>query len=264
MVVSKLQRREAAARPAARPLEDGPVPLYHQLERDLVQRIRAGEFQPGAPLPTEEGICDQYGVSRITVRRALDAMFAQGLIIRRRGVGSFVAERREGARSIRLSGSLDDFLSTAGSLNNEVITLGRTPAGAEVADALDIPEGEEVVRLELIGSLSAGPVIYLEIFFPVSVGGFLRREDIIPGKPIVRIVEQKQNLRVVRAHQLIEADLAGEVAARHLGVAPETPVLRIRRVYFTAGDRPIELAVLRHHPERYNYEIEFHAGRTPA
>jgi GntR family transcriptional regulator len=241
----------------SRPLHDGPVPLYHQLEQDLAARITAGEFGPGDPLPTEEGICEQYGVSRITVRRALDALITQGFIVRRRGVGSFVAERREGVRSVRLSGSLDDFLARAGSLENNVLSVERVQPSDEVREALELGEGEEVVRLELISSLSAGPVIYLEVFIPTALGGSLSREDITPGLPVIRILERKLNTRVVRAHQLIQSDLAGETAARHLGVAPDTPLLRIRRVYYSAGDRPIEAAILRHHPERYQYEIEF-------
>src|SRR5438876_2061473 len=92
------QTAEAQRMAPTRTLQDGPVPLYHQLEQDLLERIRTGEFGPGDALPTEGGICAQYGVSRITVRRALDALIAQGLIIRRRGVGSFVAQRREAVR----------------------------------------------------------------------------------------------------------------------------------------------------------------------
>src|SRR3954454_4112192 len=132
----QVQRAVEAQRMAPiRPLHEGPVPLYHQLEQDLLERITAGEFAPGDALPTEEGICEQYGVSRITVRRALDALIGQGLIIRRRGVGSFVAERREGVRSVRLSGSLDDFLATAGALAIEVLSLGETQPSEEVAAA---------------------------------------------------------------------------------------------------------------------------------
>jgi GntR family transcriptional regulator len=241
----------------SRVLHYGPLPLYHQLEQDLRERISAGEFKPGDLLPTEERICEQYGVSRITVRRALDALIGQGLILRRRGVGSFVAERREGVRSVRLSGSLDEFLSTAGSLDQQVLSLAAVTPPAEVVAALELPAGEDAVRLELVSSLSAGPVIYAELYFPLAVGGVLEVADIAPGLPIVRIIERKLGLRVVRAHQLIEADLASPSTAGHLKIAAETPILRIRRVYYTAGDRPIEIAILRHHPERYQYVIDF-------
>ncbi len=239
-------------------LEASPVPLYHQLERDLQGRIEVGEFTPGSALPTEEQICAQYGVSRITVRRALDVLIAHGLITKRRGVGSFVAERPTGIRSVRLAGSLDEFLSTAGALTAEPLSLETVDhPPAEVVEALGLHAGDKAVRLEMISSLSMGPVIYLEVFFPEAVGRTLSLEDIRTGTPVVRVIERRMNTRVVRAEQLIESTLAGETAGRHLGIDPAAPILRIRRVYYTAGDRPVEVAILRHHPQRYQYVIEF-------
>src|SRR5262249_7744767 len=162
----------------------GPLPLYHQLEQDLVERITGGEFEPGAALPTEERICEQYGVSRITVRRALESLFAQGLIVRRRGVGSFVAERKRGVRSVHLSGSLDDFLATAGALEVEVISLAPIDPPDDVREALELsPETAQVARLELTSSLEGAAVIYSEIYFPLEAG--VVPADIVPGVPVI-------------------------------------------------------------------------------
>jgi GntR family transcriptional regulator len=243
-------------------LEPGPIPLYHRLERDLQARIVEGEFAPGALLPTEEQICEQYGVSRITVRRALDALIGQGLIVKKRGVGSFVAERPQGIRSVRLAGSLDEFLATAGTLTATPLSLQTVDAPpSEVVEALNLNEGDKAVRLEMISSLSMGPVIYLEVYFPEAIGKALSLDDIKTGVPVVRVIERRLNTRVVRAEQLIESTLAGETAGGHLGIDAATPILRIRRVYYTAGDQPVEVAILRHHPERYQYVIEFRPSR---
>lgn len=239
------------------------MPLYHQLESDLVERIGAGEFAAGDTLPTEEQICAQYGVSRITVRRALDAMIASGLIVRRRGVGTFLADRPSSVRSVRISGSLDDFLASAGALNQEVLSLGEVAASAQVADALGIDEGEQVVRLELISSLSSGPVLYLEIFFPLAIGAGLSLSDITPGMPIVRIIERKRKIRVVRATQHITAGIAAKTVADHLQLQVDTPLLNITRTYYAADGSAVEVAVVRHHPERYQYVVEFTARPGP-
>jgi DNA-binding transcriptional regulator YhcF (GntR family) len=93
-------------------LVSGPIPLYFQLEQILRSRIAGGEFKAEAALPSEDQICSQYGISRITVRRALAALNAQGLITRRRGVGSFLAAQQRGVQP-RLTGSLSEFLATA-------------------------------------------------------------------------------------------------------------------------------------------------------
>ena len=147
-------------------LDSGPLPLYHQLEEELRGRIHAGEFAPGALLPTEEQICIGYGVSRITVRRALDALISQGLIVRRRGVGSFVAEPKAGVRSVRLAGSLDEFLAASGMLETQMISLHETVAPAEIAESLQIEKGAPVVRLEALTRLEGAPIGYLNIYFP--------------------------------------------------------------------------------------------------
>lgn len=238
-------------------LDPGPLPLYHQLEEDLRARIHAKEFEIGAALPTEEQLCEQYGVSRITVRRALDALIAQGLIVRRRGVGSFVAEPKSGVRSVKLVGSLDEFLASSGALENKIIAFTDGIAPQEVAKLLGLEQGARVVRLDAIMYLEDAPIGYLSIYFPQDVGSQLSRADLEGQSPIIRLVERKLNIRIARAEQMIEPDRARAAAARHLDIDPEAPVLRVTRVYYTSFNRPVEVALIRYHPERYRYSIDF-------
>ncbi len=231
------------------------------MERDLRARIHANEFAPGSVLPTEERLCEEYGISRITVRRALDALTSQGLIIRRRGVGCFVAEQREGVRSVRLVGSLDEFLASAGALEVHYLSLVTVDPPADVTQSLKLSAGEKVVRLELNSMLDAQPVAYLEIYLPVWAGQAVTREDVEAGMPTIRMIERKLNLRIARAEQLIEAGAAGEAAAAQLGLGAGDPVLRVTRIYYASDGRPVEAVYVRYHPERYRYAIEFQAGR---
>ena len=254
---------EKPAREAPKAEERKP-PLYQTVEADLRARIEAREFSPGEALPTEEALCAVYAVSRITVRRALDSLALHGLIRRKRGAGSFVSEpRRDGVRSVRLTGSLDEFLATAGALHLDVRSLDEAPADAEAAADLGIGLGETVVWMDLVSSLAEGPVLHLDIFFPLAVGRLIDREDVEAGVPIARLVERKTGERVVSARQVILPALADERAAAALTIAPGTPVLRLRRVYLSADGQPLELAVLTLHPKRYAYEIEFRAGHAP-
>ena len=244
-----------AATLAGERLEQGPVPLYYQLEQRLRARITSDEFLPGTALPTEDQICAEYSVSRITVRRALAALAQQGLIDRRRGVGSFVAEKLRGINS-HLTGSLNEFLAMAGSLNTRCLSLGRADPPIQVRNRLGLEPGEHAVLLRTVGSLEDGPVAYLEIWFPPSIGDKLTAQDLDGDLPVVRQVEQAANVRITRAEQKIEPDCAGVVAAEYLEISEDTPILNVQRVYF-AGDRPIELANVRYHPNRYRYAIEF-------
>lgn len=236
-------------------LDQGPVPLYYQLEQRLRARIVADEFVPGNPLPTEDQICNQYKVSRITVRRALESLQRQGLIERRRGVGSFVTEKPRGINS-HLTGSLSEFLAMAGSLRTSCLSLEEVDAPAEVRARLGLEDGQRVTLLRTVGSLEQGPVAYLEIWFPLEIGSKLSPEQLDGNMPVVRLVEQVANIRITRAEQTIEPDHAGEEAGKYLQIDPKAPILNVSRTYFV-GDRPIELANVRYHPDRYRYAIDF-------
>jgi GntR family transcriptional regulator len=238
-------------------LEPGAVPLYYQLEQQLRARIDAREFGPGDCLPTEDRICEHYGVSRITVRRALDALQQQGLIERRRGVGSFVADRPGGINS-HLTGSLHEFLASAATLRTRSLSLEEAAPPADVRHSLALENDDRAFLLRSVGSLDdQGPVAYLEIWFPHDIGNSINAADVEGRLPVIRFVEQRHGLRLTRAEQLIEPDRAGEAAARYLKVDSDTPILRVKRVYYAYPDRPIEVAYVRYHPERYRYAIDF-------
>lgn len=240
-------------------LQSGPLPLYHQLEQDLRARLTGQEFSPGDLLPSEERICEHYGVSRITVRRALDALIAQGLIVKKRGVGSFVAEPRARGRSIALRGSLDEFLSGAGVMEPDHLSVSHHARNAKAAAILNLPEDAELTCVELLSRIGGEPTAYLEIYFPNDVGEHLETSDFLTaGVPIIRAVERRLNVRVSRAQQKIESASAGEAAA-HLGLAPSDPVLFVTRAYYLATGRPIEAVFVRYHPARYSYVIDFNA-----
>jgi len=248
--------------PRDRSRGSGGAPLYLQIERELRARIDEQELAPGAALPSEEQICEQYGVSRITVRRALDGLIAQGLIVRRHGVGSFVARRDAGMRS-HLTGSLQEFLTSAATLRTRVEKLGRASVStpAEVRDIFRLGARQEAWLLEAVASLDGeGPVAYLKIWFPPEIGERLRPDELEGLAPVVSMVERRCGLRVVRAEQLVEADHAGREAARHLGLDETAPILSVRRVYYAAEDRPVEIAYARYHPQRYRYAIEYRSG----
>lgn len=233
----------------------GPVPLYYQLEQSLRERILGGEFAKGEALPTEDQICCEYKVSRITVRRALSGLAQHGLIERRRGVGSFVSEKLHGINS-HLTGSLSEFLAVAGTLTTHQISFGEATPSQEILELLGQGAGESARLLCAVGELEEGAVAYLEIWFPSAVGELLVPEELTGRIPVALQVEKAINAKITRAEQTIKPDRAGDLAGRHLDIEADTPVLRVRRSYFV-GSRLIEVADVVYHPERYSYAIEF-------
>lgn len=239
-------------------LAAGPIPLYHQLEQDIAARIADGEFPQGHLLPTEEQIGSSYGVSRITVRKALDTLMTQGLIIRRRGVGSFVAER-QGVHSVQLSGSLNDFLNSAYHLTPKVISLELCPAPPDVATDFGLSSWEQALRLELISFGEDGPLAHARIYFRPEVHDVLSVEDITYNEPVIRTLEGKLGVRIARATQFIEATSAERDTAGYLDLPVGTPILKTCRRYFTASGETVEVAQLLYHPQRYRYKVDLRA-----
>lgn len=242
----------------------GPIPLYYQLEQDLRERIGTGEFRGSAPLPTEQRLCETYGVSRITVRRALDSLLASGLIARRQGVGTFVNEPGETVKSLKLIGSLDDITSYSAQLAYKVVAKETAAAPPSVAEALDLPVGTPVTRLETVFSLRGEPFAHAEFFSPPEVGDLIDDADIVGQASLVAVVERKLGRPIERADQTIEAALADRRVAQHLGLRPRAAVLRVHRTYYTETDRPVVAVVVRYHPERYRYTVQLFANARAA
>jgi GntR family transcriptional regulator len=243
----------------------GPIPLYYQLEQDLRDRIRRGQFPGGAPMPTEQRLCESYGVSRITVRRALDSLLASGLIARRQGVGTFVTGPGETVKSLKLIGSLDDLTTFSGELSHKVLAKETTAAPPLIAEALELPVGTPVRRLEAVFSLRGKRFAQVEFFSPPEIGDLIRDADAdLDAGSLVALVEQKLGRPIERADQTVEAAVADARIARHLGLRPRAPVLKVNRTYYTDAGRPVVAAVVRYHPERYRYTVQLFANARAA
>lgn len=242
----------------------GPIPLYYQLEQDLRERIGSGEFRGSAPLPTEQRLGEAYGVSRITVRRALDSLLASGLIARRQGVGTFVNEPGDTVKSLKLIGSLDDITAYSAQLAYKVLARGTVAAPALVAKALDLPLGASVTRLETVFSLRGDPFAHAEFFCPPGVGDLIADADIAGQASLIAVVERKLGRTIERADQTVEAAIADRRVAQHLGLRARAPVLEVNRTYYTDTDRPVVAVVVRYHPERYRYTVQLFANARAA
>jgi len=240
-------------------LEPGPPSLYFQLHQHLVERIRAGEFGPAVPLPTEMDLCEQYGVSRITVRRALDALADERLISRRRGARTFVVEPP--VKSVALTGSLDDALAYSGDLSLKLLSAEEVRPSPVVAQALRLGAGEPVLRLEAIAASAGEPFAYAEYYLPRAVSALFDPTDLQARVPVLRAIEQKLGRRITSANQTVEPVIADRAVADYLGMKPRAPLLKVVRTYFTAEETPVKTDVVRYHPERYRYTVQLFSRR---
>lgn len=235
-----------AATPSFRPAQG--VALHRQVFLVLRDRIASGAYPAQSALPTEEALCEQFGVSRITVRRALADLTAQGLVERRHGVGSFV---QGGWRTPRERASLQYVEGLRQSVAaTEVTVLGveREVPPRPVADSLGLPAARAAVHVRRLRTLEGEPVMLTEAWVPPDLGrritpAALRRQALYE-------IVQAQGVSLGRVVQEITAVAADPGQARLLDTEAGAPLLQLVRLMYARDARPIEHLSVWLSPER--------------
>ena len=227
------------------------VPLYRRVSEDLAQAILGGTIAAGAPVPTEEALCTRYGVSRITVRKALDELALRRLVVRRRGVGTFAGGVEQNAKSVMLTGYIEEVLSP----NRFVMmreAVVRLPA--PIAEYAHLPGDMRVHLFEGVNYLADGaPLAHLCLYYPIDIGVHLSARALAGPLPPIKYLEQALGLHVHHANQIVvPASVTGRIAKR-MRLKTGTPVLRATRVYYAADGKPLELFDAHYHPDHYRY-----------
>ena len=235
-------------------LESGDTePRYRQVQSDLARQITEGAIAEGQSLPSEEALCRLYGVSRITVRKALDGLRGEGCIESRKGAGSFVI------RPPRVFyGSLVKVLTGAWDTRVFISERWRVP-NATIQNALLLGQNEKAKVWEIALIDRDRPFVHTEYYLPAKIAEHVTREDIERTRSVTRAVEDRLGERVGRALQTIEPAIATARIARHLQIKERTPVLLMVRTYFSRNEHPLHLAVVHAHPEFYRYTVELTA-----
>lgn len=261
--------RRAARRTAAVPLRatravaDGATaqPLHARLRDRLRADILEGRLKPHDQLPSESQLTERHEVSRITVRQALSALLAEGLIVKLHGKGSFVAPPRVSQQLTKLEG-LSEALGSAG---REVATrvLGFEEgaiAPAAVARQLALDVGAQVCELLTLRYADRVPLSLNRSWLPADLGARLRRAD-LSRRDLVAILETDLGIAVGRAEVTISAAAAGRTERRHLGLGEHAPVLRVERVvHAAADDRPLQVEASVYRADTFDYRLTVTRG----
>jgi GntR family transcriptional regulator len=227
-------------------------PLYLQIKALVEAALERGEWRPGEAIPSEILLAARFGVSQGTVRKAINALAADNLVVRRQGKGTFVATHTEEKASnfrflrIRRSDGEDEHPVS------RLIDVRRGKAGADVARALDVRPGTPVIVLRRVLEYAGEPVLLDEITLPAPLfkGLTKARLDAYRGS-MYSLFETQFGVRILRATERLKAIPADRFSAAVLKVEPGCALLAVERVTFTYGDRPVEyrrgLCVTRRH-----------------
>jgi GntR family transcriptional regulator len=234
------------------------VPLYYQLENLLREKINSGKFSPGDRLPTESDFIEEYQVSRITVRQALGALAAEGLIERRQGRGTFIAERKTRKRhfegTTHLTGSLDELIEMGLDTPVKTLEMNRVEADSHEAELLQIKVGEPVYRLKRVRLRDGKPYSFLVNYLPAHIGAQLTREELNSGA-LLQTIEQRLGYRLRDARQQVKAELADPFVANLLDVRIGAPLLSIERTVYAADGKPVEYVHTLYRSDLFSYSV---------
>jgi GntR family transcriptional regulator len=240
-----------------------PLPKYHQVYLVLREQLHEGRFAQG--LPGELALMRQFGVARVTVRRALQELAGEGLIARERGRGTrpmtpLEADNRRSraaqprTKTTRLTGLLENLVSTSLNTSVRVIEVSVVGATSEVAQALQVTPGDPVQKAVRVRSTGEGPLSHITTWVPGELArSFGKRE--LARKPILVLLEES-GVRVGGARQTISARRADGLVAAHLGVAVGSALLAVRRLIHDEQGRPVQWLHGLYRPDRYEYQMQ--------
>ncbi len=243
---------------AAAPGEAGPAfsPLYRQIKDLLTRSLQGGEWKPGEAIPSEMELAARYKVSQGTVRKAVDELATENLLVRRQGKGTFVATHAEEQTQYRFLRLTPDE-GASGGMQRRLLDCRRMRAAADVARALGLKSGDPVIFVRRLLLGDGQPVVLDDIFLPGALFKGLTAERMGGYRgPMYRLFESEFGVRMIRAEEKIRALAADEVQAAALQVAPGAPLLSVERLSLTYGDRPVELRRGLYRTDRHHYRNE--------
>ena len=215
-------------------------PLYRQIKALLVQQLQSGEWHPGESIPSEIELAARFSVSQGTVRKAIDELAAEHLLVRRQGKGTFVASHddpRAFFRFLRLM-PLTGEIQQAKSIPLE---CWRAKAGVEAARMLAIKVGDPITVLRRLLQFDGQPIVVDEIYLPGAIFGAITLEMLKDySGSLYSFFEDRFDVRMVRAEERLRAVAADRSSAELLHVAEGSPLLSVERLSFSYADKPVE------------------------
>ncbi len=227
-----------------------PTPLYHQIYVLIREKIFSGYYPNGSLLPTENKLGKMFDVSRITVKRALDELAAQGMVTRQRGRGTTITFSNPVSSSPRnMDGLLEDMLNIAKKTIVKIHEYDYVPAPPQAAEALKLPASSTVQKTVRTRHKDGMPFSYVVTYLPEEIGrSFTHRE--LASQPILALIE-RSGKSISRARQSVTATLADSTTGPALEVSIGSPLLKVIRIVYDDDNKPVEYITIYYCPDHY-------------
>lgn len=229
------------------------VPLYMQIADRLLQMVRSGELAPGDQLPPELDLAERFEVGRVTVRKAIDELTRERLLVRRRGKGTFIAERKIERKLVDVASFTARMEALGLSATSRLLEVHRLSASKDVAAKLRLEEGSPIVAITRLRFINGDPAA-LETS-DLSLDRFPGLDEAMPKyASLYRLLFEVYGISAERSDKTLEITTATEREAGHLNVSQGTPLFLLRATVYH-GEIPIEHAKILLRGDRFRFEI---------
>jgi GntR family transcriptional regulator len=240
---------------------DSPIPLHVQVKQALKDRIVRHIWKSGDLVPGDLELCNEFGVSRTTVRQGLAELAHEGWVVRERGRGTFVAPPKLTERAVeRLSGFFEDMVALGHPPVSQVLLQQVRAADEQVAARLNLNPGERIVEIERLRFVHDEPVLLTITYLPQALVPGLETAD-LTRRSLYEYLETECGLSLASGRRTLEAVAADARQAKLLRIRKGAPLVFLQSVSFLADGRPIEFYLAHHRGDRSRFEVELMRGR---
>lgn len=238
--------------------KQSPIPYYYQIEEWIRGLINTGKLQPGDKLPPETTLCENLGVSRLTIRHALSNLTNEGLLLRKRALGTFVAfpKSQIPITANRLGGLTDEMAKRGSTLLSHVLIQQKVPAVDEISRNLQLSWNDTVIQIQRLRSVHETPIVIETSYFPYKRFPELLTID-MNDQSVYQILDEKYNARPREAFDNFIASVATSKEADLLDIAEGAPVMRYQRIAMDKTNQPMEYTISIYRADQYQFVIRY-------
>ncbi len=240
--------------------KNSPIPLYYQIAERIKEQVALGELAAGDQLPPERELCDQFGVSRMTVRQAVTYLAKQGLLDVRPGVGTFIAQPKLTYDALHLLGFSEEMARSGAVAESLVLEQSLVVPAARVASKLRLDPNETVVQIVRLRRVNQEPMLLETSMIRAAIVPDLEQVDLAQNS-LYELLERRYGLRLQRSHQTVEVVIANEYEQQLFGLRSGAAMILLEGVTYDADEQPIEYFKAIYRGDRCKFELE--SRRSP-
>lgn len=230
------------------------LPIYIQIHNEIKRNIEANKWKIGDRIPSERELSTDFGVSRMTLRQAIQTLVDEGILERRVGSGTFVANQKVQEKMSGVTGFTDLMLAQGKKPSSKTISYHTMEPSLSEMEKLNITQDQSVLRMERIRYGDEVPICFEVATVPENIVEGLEKAEVTSS--LYRALEQKKNLQIGKAQQTVSAMLASERIAEYLNIKRGDAILRLRQITSLQDGRPFEYVRTQYVGDRFEFYLE--------